>query len=70
MARALPLERLLIETDSPLLAPVPHRGRRNQPAWVGHVAECLAELHGRTPAQIAEQTAVRACRTFAIEGLV
>ncbi len=70
VARALPLERLLIETDSPLLAPVPHRGRRNQPAWVGHVAECLAELHGRTPAQIAEQTAVRACRTFAIEGLV
>jgi len=69
VAKGLPLERLLIETDSPLLAPVPHRGRRNQPAWVGHVAECLAELHGRTPALIGEQTTVRACRAFGIEGL-
>ena len=48
VARALPLERLMIETDAPLLAPVPHRGKRNEPAWVALVAQCLAELHGRS----------------------
>lgn len=41
---ALPLERLLVETDSPYLAPVPHRGRRNEPAWVVHTAQRIAEL--------------------------
>lgn len=46
VARKLPLERLLIETDSPYLAPMPHRGKQNQPAWVRHVAEHIAELKG------------------------
>lgn len=69
VAKQLPLERLLIETDSPLLAPVPHRGRRNEPAWVRHVAECLAELHGRPAAEVAERTAARACWAFGIAGL-
>jgi TatD DNase family protein len=42
--RYVPLDRLLIETDSPYLAPVPHRGKVNQPAWVSHVAQYVAEL--------------------------
>ena len=46
VARWVPLERCLIETDSPYLAPVPHRGRTNQPAWVAHVAAKLADLKG------------------------
>jgi TatD DNase family protein len=46
VARMVPLERLLIETDSPYLAPVPHRGKPNQPAYVAHVAACVAELRG------------------------
>lgn len=46
VARRVPLDRLLIETDSPYLAPVPHRGRRNEPAYVRHVAEEIATLKG------------------------
>jgi TatD DNase family protein len=46
VARRVPLERMLIETDSPYLAPVPHRGRRNHPALVVHVAEAIARLRG------------------------
>ncbi len=56
VARKMPLERMLIETDSPYLAPVPYRGKRNQPAWVKHVAEHVAELRGDTVAQIAAAT--------------
>ena len=67
VARALPLERLLVETDSPLLAPVPRRGRRNEPAFVRHVAECLAELHGASAESVAERTAEHTRRAFRIE---
>jgi TatD DNase family protein len=45
-ARSVPGDRLLVETDSPYLAPVPHRGKRNEPAWVVHVLEAIAELRG------------------------
>jgi len=53
VARAIPLERILIETDSPYLAPVPHRGKTNEPAWVKHVAEEIARLRGDTVENIA-----------------
>ena len=46
VAQRVPADRLLIETDSPYLAPIPHRGKSNQPRWVAHVAECLAGLRG------------------------
>ncbi|MFC3108777.1 TatD family hydrolase [Undibacterium arcticum] len=56
VARAVPLERILIETDSPYLAPVPFRGRTNEPAYVKHVAEFLAQLKSLPLAQVAQQT--------------
>ena len=56
VAKKLPLDRILIETDSPYLAPVPHRGKPNQPAYVVHVAEFLAELRGESLTTIAETT--------------
>jgi TatD DNase family protein len=46
VAKQVPLDRMLVETDSPYLAPVPHRGKSNQPAWVRHVAEEVAALRG------------------------
>ena len=55
-AARLPLDRLLVETDCPYLAPVPHRGKENQPAWVTHVAECLARVRGESFAAICERT--------------
>ncbi len=57
-------EHLLIETDSPFLAPQPHRGRRNEPAYVSFVAEKVAELYAKTPAEIAEITSANAARLF------
>lgn len=56
VARRVPLERTLVETDSPFLAPVPHRGKPNQPAFVRHVAEQLAELHEISLEELARVT--------------
>ncbi len=56
VAKEVPLERMLIETDSPYLAPVPHRGKMNEPGFVCHVAEYLAQLKGVPLAQVARQT--------------
>jgi len=56
VVKAIPLERMLIETDSPYLAPVPYRGKQNQPAYVADVAACIAELKGVAVEQVAEQT--------------
>lgn len=55
-ARVVPLDKLLIETDCPFLTPVPHRGRRNEPAFVAHTAEFLADLYAIAPATLARQT--------------
>ena len=54
--RQVPLERMLIETDSPYLAPIPHRGKTNEPAWVSHVARYIADLKGVSVDVIAEHT--------------
>jgi TatD DNase family protein len=56
VARAVPLERMLIETDAPYLAPVPMRGKTNEPGFVRHVAEFLADLKGVPLAELAEAT--------------
>jgi len=56
VARRVPADRLLVETDSPYLAPVPHRGRPNEPAYVRHVAEHVAELRGVSFETLADQT--------------
>ena len=64
VARQVPEDRFLIETDSPYLAPVPHRGKQNHPGWVGHVAECLAEVRGSTLEQIAEFSKANYLRLF------
>lgn len=56
VAKKVPLDRMLIETDSPYLAPVPHRGKTNQPGYVCHVAEYIATLRGEPIQTIAKQT--------------
>ena len=55
-ARRVPLDRLLVETDSPFLAPVPYRGKRNEPAYVARVVEFLADMHGLPPERLADLT--------------
>ncbi len=64
VAAALPLDRLLIETDAPYLAPIPYRGKPNQPAWVVHVAEKLAFLHQTTLENVAHQTTLNYRKLF------
>ncbi len=66
IARLVPLERLMLETDCPFLSPEPKRGRRNEPAYVRYIAEKLAEIKGVTPAQIATATTASAHRLFAL----
>jgi TatD DNase family protein len=63
--KQLPLDKILIETDSPFLAPVPVRGKRNEPAYVGHIADKIAEIHSKSPAEIANITTANAARLFA-----
>jgi len=65
-ARRVPLERLLVETDAPYLAPEPNRGKRNEPAWVEATARRLAELRGQTFEQIAGATTANFRRLFAL----
>jgi TatD DNase family protein len=66
VARRVPLERLLVETDSPYLAPVPYRGKVNRPAWVKHVAEAIADLRGTSLDAIAAATSANFFRLFKI----
>lgn len=56
VVKRVPMERLLVETDSPYLAPVPYRGKKNEPKYVREVAECVAELKGLSFEQVAEQS--------------
>lgn len=64
IARAVPRERLLVETDAPYLAPVPHRGKRNEPAFVADTARVLAETISVTEAEIADMTTGNFRRLF------
>jgi TatD DNase family protein len=64
VARVIPAERLLVETDAPYLAPVPYRGKSNQPAYVREVAEAIAELRGVSYEEIAVQTGTNFQRLF------
>ena len=66
VAREIPLEHLLIETDSPYLTPVPYRGKRNESAYVKHVAEKIAEAKGISYEEVAMQTTANAKRLFNI----
>lgn len=63
-ARELPLDRILIETDSPFLAPVPYRGKKNEPAYLVEVAKKLAELRSDTYENICQATKKNACKLF------
>jgi len=67
VARRVPLERMLIETDSPYLAPVPYRGKRNQPAFVPHVAAEIARLRGVPVESVAAATSQNFFRLFGID---
>jgi TatD DNase family protein len=65
-AKVVPLDRLLVETDSPYLAPVPQRGKRNEPAHVVHTGACLADVLGVTVADLAAATTANARRLFGL----
>ncbi|RAL25516.1 hypothetical protein DL240_04715 [Lujinxingia litoralis] len=64
VATRVPLDRLLIETDSPYLAPVPYRGKRNRPGYVRHTAEVIADARGITLDELAEATFHNACQVY------
>jgi TatD DNase family protein len=67
--REVPLDRLLVETDSPWLAPVPHRGAANEPAWVGLVGEAVAAAGGWEADELARVTSANASRLFGLPAL-
>ncbi|OIO70442.1 MAG: DNAase [Zetaproteobacteria bacterium CG12_big_fil_rev_8_21_14_0_65_55_1124] len=66
VAAFVPEEALLVETDAPYLAPLPHRGKRNEPAYVQHVIEGIAGVRGLTPEYVAELSHDNACRRFGV----
>lgn len=65
-ASRLPLDRLMVETDSPYLAPAPHRGKRNEPSFVAHVAERLADVHGTSIDKVLDATGRNAAAIFSL----
>lgn len=69
VVKMVPLDRLLIETDSPYLAPVPHRGKRNEPAFVANVAAAIAEIKGVSLPELLEATNENFYRVYAKQGL-
>jgi TatD DNase family protein len=62
-----PADRILVETDAPYLAPIPHRGQRNEPAYVVKTLEALAQVRGISPSRAAEATTANAFRLFALK---
>ena len=66
-AALAPADRILVETDSPYLAPVPHRGKPNEPAYVSIVGAALADARGVDVREIAETTRANAARVFGVE---
>lgn len=64
IAAGLPGDLILVETDAPYLAPVPKRGKTNEPAFVAHTAQCLAEVRGQSPADFAAMTTANVARLF------
>ncbi len=64
VARMVPADRFMVETDAPFLAPIPFRGKRNEPAYVVHTAATIAEVRGEAPSKIAELTTATATRRF------
>jgi TatD DNase family protein len=66
LLRLVPEDRLLVESDSPYLAPVPHRGKRNEPAWVAHTVAHLATARDTTPENLGEVTAANAATLFGL----
>jgi len=68
VAEAVPLESLLLETDSPYLAPIPQRGQRNEPAFIPHIADALAQLKGVAVEELADVTTANAQRLFGWSG--
>jgi TatD DNase family protein len=66
VASFVPIERILVETDAPYLAPVPHRGKLNHPALVRHVAEEVAKLRGISTDELAQATTANFCRLFGV----
>ena len=69
VARRVPLERILIETDAPYLAPVPHRGKPNQPAYVKHIAEEIALLRGIDVGEVGRRTTGNFLRLFGLQAI-
>lgn len=69
VARMVPADRYLVETDAPYLAPIPHRGESNEPAYVRHTAEKLAEVRGTTLAAVGAETTANFARLFSKTGL-
>jgi TatD DNase family protein len=65
-ARMVPIDRLLLETDAPYLAPIPFRGKRNEPSYVAHTAKAIAEGRGIDPEQLAEQTTSNFIKLFGL----
>ena len=66
VAKEVPLDRLLVETDCPYLPPIPHRGQRNEPGYVVYTAACLAEVKGISPVAIGEATTKNAKALFGL----